>query len=135
MNIRHFVALSMYIYIYIYIRVVGEQLFFKTYFIKQNAVFSINKKQIFEANSLLQFTHEIGTRDNINFPDVQVSTHEDGYQTAVSPKPTNSGIYLHYDSECPQRYNPIKNYCGVSVEFRQIKAAMGAPKQQMLPSF
>ena len=33
-------------------------------------------------------------------------------------------------------YIPIKNYSGVSVEFRQIKAAMGAPKQQqMLPSF
>ena len=32
-------------------------------------------------------------------------------------------------------YYPIKNYSGVSVEFRQIKAAMGAPKQQMLPSF
>ena len=30
---------------------------------------------------------------------------------------------------------PIKNCSGVSVEFRQIKAAMGAPKQQMLPSF
>ena len=30
---------------------------------------------------------------------------------------------------------PIKNYSVVSVEFRQIKAAMGAPKQQMLPSF
>ena len=30
---------------------------------------------------------------------------------------------------------PIKKYSGVSVEFRQIKAAMGAPKQQMLPSF
>ena len=29
----------------------------------------------------------------------------------------------------------IKNYSGVSVEFRQIKAAMGVPKQQMLPSF
>ena len=35
-----------------------------------------------------------------------------------------------------QEWNyPIKNYSGVSVEFRQIKAAMGAPKQQMLPSF
>ena len=32
-------------------------------------------------------------------------------------------------------YYPIKNYSGVSVEFRQIKAAMGVPKQQMLPSF
>ena len=31
-------------------------------------------------------------------------------------------------------YCPIKNYSGVSVEFRQIKAAMGVPKQQMLPS-
>ena len=30
---------------------------------------------------------------------------------------------------------PIKNYSGVSVEFRQIKAAMDAPKQQMLPSY
>ena len=30
---------------------------------------------------------------------------------------------------------PIQNYSGVSVEFSQIKAAMGAPKQQMLPSF
>ena len=30
---------------------------------------------------------------------------------------------------------PIKNYSGVSVEFRQIKAAMGAPKQQLLPCF
>ena len=33
------------------------------------------------------------------------------------------------------RVYPIKNYSGVSVEFRQIKAAMGAPKEQMLPSF
>ena len=31
------------IWIYIYIRVVGEQPFFNTYFIKQNGVFSINK--------------------------------------------------------------------------------------------
>ena len=62
-------------------------------------------KRTFEANFLLQFTHEIGTRDNINFLDVQVSVHEDGYQTTVFQKPTNSGIYLHYDCECPQRYN------------------------------
>ena len=61
-------------------------------------------KQTFEVNSLLQFTHEIGTRDNINFLDIQVSVHEDSYQTAVSQKPTNSAIYFHYDTECPQRY-------------------------------
>ena len=43
----------------------------------------------------------------------------------------------HFDSVDRQKgkHYPIKNYSGVSVEFRQIKAAMGPPKQQMLPSF
>ena len=37
-----YVCVYIYIYMYIYIRVVGEQPFFNTYFIEQNAVFSIN---------------------------------------------------------------------------------------------
>ena len=45
-----------------------------------------------------------------------------------------SKISLYHNGP-EHRTNPIKNYSGVSVEFRQIKAAMGEPKQQMLPSF
>ena len=45
-----------------------------------------------------------------------------------------SKISLYHNGP-EHRTNQIKNYSGVSVEFRQIKAAMGEPKQQMLPSF
>ena len=43
--------------------------------------------------------------------------------------------HLRRTSDRSRVYCRIKNYSGVSFEFRQIKAAMGASKQQMLPSF
>jgi hypothetical protein len=62
-------------------------------------------KEAFQLNSVLQFTHEIGTGHKIKNLDV----HVDGscnrtYKTSVYQKPTNAGIYLNYSSECPQRY-------------------------------
>ena len=44
-------------------------------------------------------------------------------------------LLLIFDNNYYLTIYPIKNYSGVLVEFKQIKAAMCAPKQQMLLSF
>ena len=61
-------------------------------------------KQTFESNSVLQFTHKTGINNEIKFLDVHITSEKDNYLTSVFQKPTNFGIYLHYNSECPQRY-------------------------------
>ena len=55
--------------------------------------------------------------------------------STYSKNQQNNLFTVKYNSDTSFRkgeyvYNPIKNYSGVSVEFRQIKAAMGVPKQQ-----
>ena len=52
---------------------------------------------------MLKFTHEIGG-NKINFLDVNVAANGNDYTTAVYKKPTNTGIYLNANSECPERY-------------------------------
>ena len=61
-------------------------------------------KQTFESNSVLQFTHETGINNKFNFFDVHITSEKDNYHTSVFQEPTNFGIYLHYNSECPRRY-------------------------------
>ena len=61
-------------------------------------------KEIFEQNSVLNLTYEIGTGKHINFLDVHVDAIGDNFITTVYSKPTRTGIYLNANSECPQRY-------------------------------
>ena len=64
----------------------------------------IKLKQAFEAISILNFTYEIGTGNQLNFLYVHVDATQPNIQCSVYQKATNSGIYLNYNSECPQRY-------------------------------
>ena len=61
-------------------------------------------KNAFEQNSTLKFTTEIGFNNKINFLDVNINNSHEHVVTQPFVKPTNSGIYLNYNSECPLRY-------------------------------
>ena len=58
----------------------------------------------FRANSSLNFTYEIGQNNRINFLDVTIDQSQGTLHTSVYRKPTNPGIYLNPNSECPARY-------------------------------
>ena len=65
----------------------------------------------FKENSVLNFTHEIGGK-KLNFLDVSIeNVGTDNFQTKVYKKPTDPGVYLSSNSECPDRYKEgtIKN--------------------------
>ena len=64
-------------------------------------------KQSFEETSILTFTYEIGINHHINFLDVHVDATQPNILCSVYQKHTNSGIYLNYKSECPQRYKML----------------------------
>ena len=64
----------------------------------------IQIKNQFQSHSVLKFTHEIGIGNKLNFLDVSVDTSGPELATSVYQKPTHAGIYLNYNSECPQRY-------------------------------
>ena len=59
-------------------------------------------KQLFEETSILAFTYEIGINHHINFLDVHVDATQPNILCSIYRKPTNSGIYLNYKSECPK---------------------------------
>ena len=61
-------------------------------------------KNAFEQNSVLKFTIEIGFNNKINFLDVNINNSHEHVVTQPFIKPTNSGIYLNYNSKCPLRY-------------------------------
>ena len=58
----------------------------------------------FESNSVLKFTYELSNNNKINFLDVDVNITPQTINSSVHIKPTNSGVLLNYNSECPQRY-------------------------------
>ena len=62
-------------------------------------------KITFKTSSVINFNHGIGTNNHLNFLDVHVDATQPNTQCLVYQKPTNSGIYLNYNSESPQRYN------------------------------
>ena len=59
--------------------------------------------ELFQSNSVLKFTHEIGNNRRLNFLDVNVTDRDNKYETSVHTKPKSAGI-LNANSECPQRY-------------------------------
>ena len=77
-------------------------------FIISDSINSLLKlKPTFETTSVLNFTHEIGTNNQLNFLDVHVDATQPNIQCSVYQKPTNSGIYLNYNSEFPQRHKDV----------------------------
>ena len=58
----------------------------------------------FEANSVLHFTYEMSINGTLPFLDVLVESRDGRYVTDVYRKPTNAGLTMNAQSECPQRY-------------------------------
>ena len=68
-------------------------------FIVTHNIYNLVKlKQELEATSVLNFTYELGIGNQLNFLDVQVDTTRPNIKCSVYQKPTNSGIYLNYNS-------------------------------------
>ena len=61
-------------------------------------------KPEFERNSVLKFTHEPNVNNKINFLDVHVDATNHHILCSTFTKPTNSGVLLNNQGECPQRY-------------------------------
>ena len=69
-------------------------------------------KDLFQHNSVLNFTYELSVNNKIPFLDVLVKTDSNGFHTTVYHKPTNHGTCLNADSECADKYKEsvILNY-------------------------
>ncbi|XP_050691560.1 uncharacterized protein LOC126983104 [Eriocheir sinensis] len=61
-------------------------------------------KQQLSNISGLNFTFEESQEGRLPFLDVLVSPQDSGFNTSVYIKPTNTGLCLNGNSECPQRY-------------------------------
>ena len=72
----------------------------------------IHLKQIFQEQSVLNFTYEIGVEGKLPFLDITVNNNGSKFETSVYHKPTDQGKCLNYDSECPEKYkiSVITNY-------------------------
>ena len=98
----------------------------------------IRIKDLFQSNSVLKFTHEIGRNNRLNFLDVQVDTSGPNLSTSVYQKPTHTGIYLNYDSECPQRYKDgtvkalIHRTYKISSSWHHFQSSINILKQSLI---
>ncbi|XP_068227972.1 uncharacterized protein [Palaemon carinicauda] len=74
-------------------------------FVKATSTEAIeNLIRTFEDNSILHFTLENSVDNSLTFLDVLISSTKEGFQTTVYTKPTNLGMCLNGESECPARY-------------------------------
>ncbi|XP_068229581.1 uncharacterized protein [Palaemon carinicauda] len=74
-------------------------------FIKATSTEAIeNLRRTFEDNSVLHFTLENSVNNSLPFLDVLLSSTNEGFHTTVYTKPTNLGMCLNGESECPARY-------------------------------
>ena len=69
-------------------------------------------KDIFQDNSILNFTFEIETTKKISFLDTLITRKKQNLDTTVFTKSTSTGECLNYISICPERYKiaVIKNF-------------------------
>ena len=69
-------------------------------------------KQLFQENSILNFTYEMSVRNKLPFLDVLVESGNDQFHTSVYHKPTDNGNCLNGKSECADKYKKsvITNY-------------------------
>ena len=61
-------------------------------------------QNLFQENSVLQFTYEINVNNKLPFLDVLVDTTETKFRTKVYRKPTSQGNCMNGKSECTDKY-------------------------------
>ena len=78
----------------------------------QNEQQLLDLKQTFENISVLKFTYELHTQNKLPFLDVLVTTNATNFTTTIHRKPTDQGLCLNANSECPEKYklSVISNY-------------------------
>ena len=71
-------------------------------------------RNTFEEESVLHFTCEKSVENSLPFLDVRVTKSSEGFKTTVYRKPTDLGLCLNGDSECPEKYltSVISSYVG-----------------------
>ena len=69
-------------------------------------------KQLFQDNSVLNFTYELNINSKLPFLDVLVDNSSNRFHTTVYHKPTDHGTCLNANSECVDKYknSVITNY-------------------------
>ncbi|XP_068242386.1 uncharacterized protein [Palaemon carinicauda] len=63
-----------------------------------------NLRRTYEDNSVLHFTLENSVDNSLPFLDVLISSTNEGFHTTVYTKPTNLGMCLNGEIECPAHY-------------------------------
>ena len=78
----------------------------------ENETELIALKQLFQSNSVLNFTYELNVDNKLPFLDVLVDTNNNEFHTSVYHKPTDHGKCLNARSECVDKYknSVITNY-------------------------
>ena len=64
----------------------------------------VELKQLFQNNSILNFTYEMNVNSKLPFLDVLVDTSDKKFHTTVYRKPTDAGNCLNAKSECVDKY-------------------------------
>ena len=67
----------------------------------------VKLKKLSKNSFVLTFTHELGLNNHINLLDVHVDATSPNLLCSEHQTPTNSGIYLNYHIEWPQRYKNV----------------------------
>ena len=106
-------------------------------FIRSAAPHMLKLRHAFETASVLKFTYEMPVDNKIPFLDVLVSCQEN-ITTSVYHKPTDMGVCLHANSECPERYKKavltsyLKRAYGVSSSWDLFNAEIMRIKQVLV---
>ena len=98
----------------------------------------LSLKSMLENHSVLKFTFEVSVNDKLPFLDVLVQNTDFGFKTSVFLKPTDKGICLNAQSECPQRYkiavltNFLKRALSVSSDWDAFISEIDRIKQTLV---
>ena len=81
----------------------------------------LNIKEIFQQNSVLNFTYELHNNNKLPFLDISVTLDHDNFITSVYHKPTDFGKCLNANSECPDKYkrSVVVNYINRAYNYSQ----------------
>ena len=81
----------------------------------------INLRNLFQSNSVLNFTYELNVNKKLPFLDILIDTSNNSFHTSVYHKPTDQGKCLNANSECVEKY---KNSVIVNYLNRAYKVSM-----------
>ena len=91
-----------------------------------------------EQNSVLHFTYELSRENTLPFLDILVESDNTKFTTSVYRKPTNNGVTMNGNSECPERYKAsvlrsfVKRAIGHSSTYEKMNEEFTRVKQLLV---